>query len=325
MKRRLFVWSLVAACSAIAMGAPAFAQSSSYPDRPVSLIVPFSPGGSGDTVARIVTEKVGSVMGQPLVVENVPGASGAIGVRQAIRADPDGYTLLQISGGNAMLPLMQKDVYDLERDMRPILMTGSAPYVFAVKAGSKIQTFDDLVALAKEKDGVSYASAGLGTLGHLCPERLAYELNFSTINVPFPGLSGAIQALIADEVDFVCTTALVAEPFARNGDIRLLGAATESRLAELPDTPTMAELGFKDFEVSTWHAYLAPAATPDPVVGRLIGVFTEALDDAAVRERLRNVGIVVQVRSGQELAEFIKQDMEVWKLVIEKNNITIGN
>jgi len=324
MKKRLFL-SLLAAMgsSLLVLSGPAAAQSS-YPDKPVTLIVPFSPGGSGDTVARLVADKVSSILGQPLVIENVAGASGAIGVQKAIRSRADGYTLLQISGGNAMLPLMKKGVYDLDQ-LKPIISPGAAPYVFAVNAKSGINSFDDLAALAEKESGARYGSAGIGTLAHLCPERLAAELNFKAINVPFQGASAAAQALLANEVDFICTNDVVAQQFVKNGTIRVLGTATPARLNSMPDAPTMAEQGFDNFDVSTWHAFMAPIETPAEVVSTLQKAFTEALDDAGIQQQLQNIGIQVSVRSGEELSKFIVDEQEMWRVIIEKNNITMGN
>ena len=317
---------LVLAATAILWCGEAAAQGTPFPTRPVKVIVPFAAGGTSDLVARLFGEKVGAELGQPVVVENRTGAGGAIGMQAAIKSRADGYTLVSMSAANAILPLLQENAYDWERELLPVIGVGSVPYAIAVNAKSNIRSIADLVATAKSMPGgINYASGGAGSPSHLAPARLVRELKVEATHVPFQGLSGAVQALLGNQVQFICATTADVIKLAKSGDFRLLAVTSEQRLAELPDVPTMAELGFADFNPSTWYAFLVPAKTPGDVVERLHRAYARAAGDPGVQERLRALGLTVKVRDGAELGKFMREDAARWGRVIQENQIKLAN
>jgi tripartite-type tricarboxylate transporter receptor subunit TctC len=304
----------------------AAAQSTTFPNRPVKVVVPFAAGGTSDLVARVFGEKVGAELGQPVVVENRTGAGGAIGMQAVIKSKPDGYTLVSMSAANAILPLLQENAYDWERELAPVIGVGSVPYAIAVNAKSNIRSIADLVATAKQMPGgINYASGGTGSPSHLAPARLVRELKVDGTHVPFQGLSGAVQALLGSQVQFICATTADVIKLAKSGDFRLLAVTSDQRLPELADVPTMAELGFADFHPSTWYAFLVPAKTPSDVVDRLYRAYAKAASDSGVQERLRALGLTVNVRNGAELSKFMREDAARWGRVIQENQIKLAN
>jgi tripartite-type tricarboxylate transporter receptor subunit TctC len=325
-RRKIFRAALALVASAAGWPGIAGAQQQPFPNAPLKVIVPFAAGGLSDVVARIFGEKVGAELGQPVVVENRVGAGGAIGTKAVIAARPDGHTLLSMSAANAILPLLQENVYDWERELAPVIGIGSVPYAIAVNAKSNIRTIQDLVATAKGMPGgINYASGGTGSPSHLAPARLAKELKVDATHVPYAGLAGAVQALLGNQVQFICATTADVTRLVKSGELRLLAVTSEQRLPELAETPTMAELGFADFHLSTWYAFLVPAATPRPVVDRLHAAFAKAASDPPVQERLRGLGLTVTVRNGAELGKFMRDDVARWRRVIQENNIKLAN
>ncbi|HSV83074.1 MAG TPA: tripartite tricarboxylate transporter substrate binding protein [Ramlibacter sp.] len=326
-RRNIVAAGLALAFAAAAVpGAAVAQQQAAFPNAPLKVIVPFAAGGLSDVVARVLGEKVGAELGQPVVVENRVGAGGAIGTKAVIAAKPDGLTLLSMSAANAILPLLQENVYDWERELVPVIGIGSVPYAIAVNAKSNIRSLNDLVAAAKAtQGGINYASGGQGSPSHLAPARLVSELRVNATHVPYSGLAGAVQALLGNQVQFICATTADVTKLVKSGDLRLLAVTSEQRLPELADTPTMAELGFADFYPSTWYAFLVPARTPAAVVERLHGAFAKSASDPGVQERLRGLGLTITLRSGPELGRFMREDVARWRRVIQDNNIKLAN
>lgn len=307
-------------------GAALAQQQVPFPNAALKVIVPFGAGGLSDVVARILAEKVAVELGQPVVVENRAGAGGAIGTKAVIAARPDGHTLLSMSAANAILPLLQENVYDWERELAPVIGIGSVPYAIAVNAKSSLRSIGDLVAAARAmQGGINYGSGGTGSPSHLAPARLAKELKVDATHVPYQGLAGAVQALMGNQVQFICATTADVTRLVKSGDLRLLAVTSEQRLPELAETPTMAELGFADFYPSTWYAFMVPARTPAAVIDRLHGAFAKAAGDPAVQERLRGLGLTLTVRNGAELSKFMREDVARWRRVIQDNNIKLAN
>ena len=318
--------AIVAFAAASMLCGGAAAQNAPYPTKPVKVVVPFAAGGTSDVVARILGERVGVELGQPVIVENRTGAGGAIGMQAVIRSKPDGYTLVSMSAANAILPLLQENTYDWERELTPVIGIGSVPYSIAVNGKSSIRSIADLVAMAKSMPGgINYASGGTGSPSHLAPARLVRELKVDATHVPFQGLSGAVQALLGNQVQFICATVADVTKLAKSGDLRLLAVTSEQRLPELPDVPTMAELGFADFYPSTWYAFLVPAKTPGDVVDRLYNAYAKTASDPGVQERLSALGLTIKVRNGAELGKFMRDDVARWGRVIQENQIKLAN
>jgi tripartite-type tricarboxylate transporter receptor subunit TctC len=317
------------ACAALAFGVAtciiggrAGAQSPSYPTAPIRAIVPFVPGGSGDVLARVFGEKVGAELGKPIVVENRSGAGGAIGTEVVINSRPDGYTILQGASATIILPLMRPKIYDWERDLTPIVGIGSIPLAFAVNAKSNIRSLADLVATARSMSGgINYGSGGNGSVSHLAAARLMSDLKITATHINLRGFSAAVQALLGDQLQVVCVTTADVTQLAQSGEVRLLGVTTEQRLPDLPDVPTMAELGFADFYAASWNAYLAPAKTPPAVINRLYEAYAEAAKDPGVQTPLSKLGFLIKIRNPAELGAYMHDESVRWRRVIEENNI----
>ena len=305
----------------------AAAQSTQYPTKPITLIVPYAAGGTGDVVARVFSEKVRTVLGQPLVVDNRAGAGGAIGAQAAARSKPDGYTILLMATAHVILPSLQQVPYDWERDFTPVFGVTATPLVFAVRAKSSIRSIADLAATAKSMSGgINYSSGGSGSISHLTAVRLAQALKMSAVHVPYRGFSGAVQALLGDQVQFICATVADVIELTKSGDFP--AARRDIRKASgtsLPDVPTMAELGFADFDAASWNAYLVPAKTPSDIVDRLYNAFAKTASDPGVQEQLAKLGVAVRAKNRTELVKFIHDESVRWRRVIEENKIKIEN
>jgi tripartite-type tricarboxylate transporter receptor subunit TctC len=311
-----------------ALGAGGVARAQDvFPTSPVRLIVPFAAGGSGDIVARILGDRAAAELGQPVIIENRSGGNGVIGSQAAARARPDGHTLLQITAAALIITTMQDNLpYSLERDFVPIVGVGSFPTALATSGRSNIRSVQDLVAVARSRPGgITYASGGVGSLGHLAAARLVNELRIPATHIPYRGSHYAMQALLSDEVQFFFGA--TADVVALHGTdrIRVLGVTSPERVAGLRDVPTMAELGFAEFNASIWFGYLAPTGTPAAAVEQLRTAFANAVRDPAVQQRFAPYGFAAVVQPPAEFSRFIRSEAGRWGQVIRDNNITIGN
>jgi tripartite-type tricarboxylate transporter receptor subunit TctC len=303
------------------------AQAGQYPSMPIKLIVPFAAGGVGDIVARIFGEKVSDKLRQPIIVENRAGGNSVIGTQVAVRSKPDGYTVLQVTPGNVIIPILQQNIpYDWERDLTPVVGIGSVPLVLAVPAKSNIRSIPDLVAAANSTPGgLIYASGGAGSMSHLAPARLVRELKIKATHVPYRGFSGSVQALLGDQIHFMFATIADVIELAKSGTVRLLAVTSEQRTPSLPDVPTMAELGFPSFYPAVWYGYVVPANTPKDVIERLYTVFAETANDPGVQERLGKLGLTIKVTNGSEFGRYMHDEATHWQHVIEENQIKLDN
>lgn len=301
--------------------APAAAET--FPDRSLKLIVPFPAGGSSDILGRTFADKLQAELGQAVVVDNRSGGNTVIGTQAAASSAPDGYTILQVTPNAVIVASLQPGLrYDLERDFRPVVGVGAVPLLLAVSAKSNIHTIADLVALARSTPGgASYASGGIGSLGHLAPARLLHDLKISGTHVPYRGVSPAMQDVAAGRVNFMLVSSLEGMQMAKSGLVRVLGVTSEQRLAALPDVPTMAELGFPDFTPAVWYGFVVPARTPQAVVDRLAAAFTQTAADPTVRERLGALGLAVKVRGAQDFGKYVHEETVRWSRVVKDNNI----
>jgi tripartite-type tricarboxylate transporter receptor subunit TctC len=279
----------------LALGATALGRSAvaaGYPDRQVRLVAPFAAGGPSDTLARLLSVKLGEALGGFFYVENRPGAGGNIGTSAVARATADGYTLLLTSSAFVLNPGLYKQVpYDPIKDFAPIAELVTSPNVFIATQASGITSMAELVAQAKEKpDTLSYASAGIGTTPHLAGEWLKTVAGIKITHIPFGGAGPALQAILSGTVPLACASLPGAHPLILNHDVRALAVTGSERWYDLPDVPTMMQLGYKDFISDTFHAVLAPAGTPRDIVKRLATALLEALRQPAFHEQLRVLG-----------------------------------
>jgi tripartite-type tricarboxylate transporter receptor subunit TctC len=291
------------------------AWSQSWPAKPVKIIVPFAPGGTADTLGRIVAQKLTEHLKSSFIVENRPGAGGALGSELASNAPPDGYTLV-VSGiaSHVIAPLLpQGTPYDPVKDFTHIALFGGPPAVLAVHPSVKAKDLREFVALAKSKPGaLSYGSPGNGTQGQLVAELFKQRAGIDVVHVPYKGASGAVADLIAGHIPAVSTTLTTAASQIRAGRARGLAISAASRLADFPDLPTYAEMGYPDLVATVWFSLSGPANLPPDIVQRLNAEVNRALELPEVRERLKPEGIVPQRMSAKEFSAFVADEVRRW-------------
>lgn len=322
IRRRRLLSGIGAAALA---GGSARAQPAAFPTGPITVIFPFGAGGKGDLVARIVAERAGREFGKPVVVENRSGASGAIGAQMAARARPDGHTVLLMSTTHTVLPSLQPTPYDLLRDFAPVQGLFETPMVFVVGASSNLRSFADVAAAGRAmRDGLNYSSGGAGSNGHLISINLLRRLGTTGTHIPFRGSNAAAEATRAGQVDIICVTVGDVAEHVRTGSLRALAVAHRQRAPELPDVPTMDELGFAGFVAPSINAFVAPAATPAAVLDRLHEGFAAAVQDQAVQERLKRIGVETNPMTRAELGIFLREEFERWRRVVQENAIRLA-
>jgi len=311
-----------AALGTLGAAPAAWAQAGAYPTRPIRLVVPFAAGGAVDTVARVLGEPLGRLLGQPVIVDNKPGANANIGADAVAKAEPDGYTLLLGANGLATnMSLYAKLPFDTRSSFAPISKVGEAPVVLVVPTASPFKTVKDLVAEGKAGK-LNYGSAGNGSSGHLASALLASEGRFSATHVAYKGGSPALVDLIGSRLDFMMLNPLEVLPHIQSGKLRALAVTGKQRAALLPDVPTMAEAGLPGVDASVWWGLLAPARTPADVVARLHDATARVLGDESVRQRLRDLGAIVTPSTPEQFRTFLAAEIDKWGKVIHAANIT---
>jgi tripartite-type tricarboxylate transporter receptor subunit TctC len=305
------------------LATPALAQA--WPARPVRLIVPFGPGGPTDVVARILANGLSPVLGQPVVIENRGGAGGNIGVALAARAAPDGYTLLVPSTGFVVNPsLFRNPGYDPIRDFAPISELAASPDVFLAGAASPIRSLADLVARARATaGGMHFANPGTGSTPHLAGERLAIERGVSFVQVTHSSAALCVQALLAGTVEIGATALASSHAQIKAGNLRALALTGPERWFDLPEVPTMRELGHADFVTETFLSFFAPAGTPAPIIERLAREAANVMGDPETRARMRNAGFIVRPDGPEALANRVTREVAAWRDLTTRARITV--
>jgi len=295
-------------------------QAHAWPEKPVRIIVPFAPGGSADTLGRLVAQKLTEHLKASFIVENRGGAGGAVGSELAARAAPDGYTLV-VSGiaSHVIAPLLPAGTpYDPLRDFTHIAMFGGPPAVLAVNPAMEAKDLKEFVALAKARPGaLSYGSPGNGTQGQLVMELFKQHAGIKVVHVPYKGASGAVTDLIAGHIQVVSTTLTTAATQIRAGRARGLAISAPSRLPDFPDLPTYAELGYPELVATVWFSLSGPASMPGEIVGALNAEVNRALELPAVRERLKTEGIVPNPMGAREFTAFVADELKRWGPVVK--------
>ena len=316
---------LMAAAALLAAAAPAAAAD--YPTKAIKLVVPYSAGGSTDALARLVAEKLTQRFGQPVVVENKPGASEQIAITSATKAQPDGYTLLLSTfSGLAVNPGLYgaKLPYDPLKDLAPISLAATVPTVVVVHPSVPARTMAELAAYIKSKPGgVAYASAGNGTPSHLGMESYKKITGLDAVHVPYKGGAPALQELMGGQVQLMMALAPEAMPLVKSGKLRVVAAATTQRIPAYPDLPTVAESGLKDFDLSFWYAFMAPAGTPPAVTAKLNQTIDAILQEKDVRAKLAEMSLDVVGGAPVRVTDRIKADGTKWKKVIDEAGIKV--
>ena len=296
-----------------------------YPERPVTLVVPFAAGGANDVVARIIQQPLADALGQPVVIENRGGAGGNIGFGFVARAHPDGYTLLLAPNSFAVnVSLYAKAPYDPFKDFDPVAEISYFPVMFTVRPDLGVSTLQELIALAKEKPGrLNYSTPGPGTLPHLATELLKLRTGIDMVHIPYAGAAPAAQALLSKTVDVATLSITVAMPQIRAGNFKGLAVTGAERWPDLPDIPTVLEAGIPESVSETWQGVMVPAGTPKDAIERLAKALIEIARRPDVREKLRNAGFAATGRGPDAFAKRIAEDVPKWKAVIEKARIGV--
>jgi len=326
MKSRIHLVALAAACALVAFHAgTALAQADAYPARAVRLIVPFPAGGGNDNVARPIAVKVAEYVGQPVVIDNKPGAGTMIGAEAAARSAPDGYTLFLASvGSHGVNPNLYKKVpYDPVKDFDPISLLATASNLMVTRKDAPWKTVNDFVAAARAAPGkYTYASPGIGTPAHLAAEMFKAQTGIDILHVPYKGGANYLPDVVTGRVDIVFDSTTSSIPFMKSGQLVGVAISREARLLEFPDVPTFAEAGYPQFQSGTWYGVLAPAGTPRAAIEKLNRAFQRAVQDPEIASRLRGLGADPVGNSPQAFAAFIRAELAKYAKVIRDNNIT---
>ena len=314
----------LAATALFAMGAVDCLAADDLPSgKPITVIIGFVAGGASDTSTRVVAKKVSENIGQPVVVENRPGAGATIATQYVVNSKPDGLTvILGTIGPIAVAPHMMKLGYDPIRDLAPITMGVNFPNVLVVPPSLHVKTLQEFIALAKKEPGkLTYASTGVGSASHLAGELFNQRAGVEIVHIPYKGGSAAMVDLLGGRISAYYSTPSTAEPHIKSGKLIALATTGLKRSEMFPDVPTIAESGYPGFNASNWYAYLAPAKTPEATLDRLNAEFVRALNDPGVREQLREHGLVPDPMTRKELADFIDAESRTWAKVVKERNI----
>lgn len=323
MKRRHFITS---GAAALVTSPSLFAQQGKFPQRPITFVVPTAPGGSTDFTARLVSDALGRALGQPVIVDNKPGASGNIGNQLVARAKPDGYTLLvSYSGYHVGNPhLFPKAGWDPVKDFAPVAMMTRAPQVIAISPKVPANNLNELIAYAKANPGrLNYASSGNGSIQHIAGELFKQITGTFITHIPYKGSGPAVQDLMGGQVDIFITTPAGVVSQIQAGRLKGLAVTSKERLSSLPQVPTAAESGLKAYELDSWFALYAPAGTPPDIVQMLNTEVNKILASSDVRKKADDSGTTVETMTPQQLADFTKKELDHWGRVIKGAKITL--
>ena len=286
------------------------AAAQAYPNKAIKIIVPFTPGSATDVMARMVSERLNTAWGQPVIVENKPGAGGTIGIRDTARSDPDGYTLVLVSSGHAVNHVLYKDLgYDTLKDLSTVAMLGSLPSVLIVPPNSPVNSVKELVAMLKAKPGqYNYATAGVGSGAHVGIEKFNVAAGVKAIHVPLKGTPPILTETMAGRVEYAYVPAVSGMGPVRDGKVKALAVSTNTRVSALPNVPTLGEAGFPDGESTFWLALLAPAKTPPDIINKVNAEVTRALKSQEMVDRLAKLGTEPMLMSPAEGDAFIRRE-----------------
>ena len=317
---RIFVSALMAGA---AFAASSTSAAEDYPSRPVHVVVPYPAGGPNDIIVRMVGKRLGETLGEPIVVENRPGAGGNIGTDSVAKSAPDGYTLVSVGPGALIInPLLGKVPYDTMRDFAPVTIMAVAPNALVAHPSFPAKSVKDLIALAKRKPGaINYASGGTGSTPHLAAALFAVMAGVQLTHVPYKGTGPATADLVGGQVQIAFLGIPTVLPHIRSGKLRALAVTGARRSPELPDVPTVAEAGVPGYELSPWYGLLAPAGTPGAVVARLAAEATKIVREPAMREQLVAQGAEPAGGTPEAFARTLRSDAALWKKVVKDAGI----
>jgi tripartite-type tricarboxylate transporter receptor subunit TctC len=298
---------------------PLAAQPQTYPNKPIRWIVPYTGGGITDVVTRVVTQKVGTSLGQPIVVDNRPGANSIVGADIAAKASPDGYTMLTVIAAHAANATLYagKLPFDPVKSFIPVSLAGIAPLILTANNNFPAKDVKELVAYARANPGkVNFGSSGIGAAAHLTTELLKQTAAIDMVHVPYKGTSPALTALMANDIQILVDVPSTLMPHVRGGKIKALAMFSAQRIQGAPEVPTMAQDGGPALESSTWVLFMAPAGTPREIVNRLSSETTKAINESDIKSRFSQIGIEPVGNSPEQAAKFLADEITKWAKVI---------
>lgn len=306
---------------------PRVAHAADWPDRPVTIVVPFAPGGATDIVARLLAEELRQKFGQPFIVENKTGAAGNIGVEAVIKAKPDGYTLLQATMGSLTTnPHLYTDArFNVQKDLAPISLTFKVDHILVVNPKVPAKTVAELVAYAKANpDKVTYGSAGVGSSVQMFAVLLEMRTGVKLRHVPYKGSAPALNDVVAGHIDMLMDSVPTSLPQIEAGNTRPLSITSGVRNKRVPNVPTMQEAGVPDYDTAAWGSLMAPAGTPPDILARLSAAVQEAYRKPQLQKEFADRGVEAVSSTPAELAALIKRDTELWGQVVKAGNVTLN-
>jgi tripartite-type tricarboxylate transporter receptor subunit TctC len=318
--------TMMRAAACLALFGSALAHAQTYPTKTITMIVPFAAGGPTDTVARLVAQSMGTKLKQQIIIENVGGAGGTIGAARVAKAAPDGYTLFLHHIGQSTAPaLYRKLSYNAQTDFEPIGLVTDVPMTIVARKDFPARDFREFLSYVKaNKDKVTYANAGVGSASHLCGMLFMTAIGTDLTTVPYKGTGPAMNDLLGGQVDFMCDQTTNTTSQIKSGKIKAYGVTTKTRLASMPDLPTLNEAGLPGFEVAVWHGMYAPKGTPKPIIDTLASALQTALKDPNVKQRFNDLGTepVSEKRATPEaLRAHVKAEIERWSPIISKAGV----
>jgi tripartite-type tricarboxylate transporter receptor subunit TctC len=319
--------ALVALAAGLALPSVQPANAQGYPNRPIRVVVPFPAGGPTDTMARIVSDRLGQVLGQSIVIENRGGgAGGSIGAKFVASSDPDGYTILITPGGSLTTgPAVHPNIgYDPAKAFVPVALLMTSPQIVAVHPDVPVKTLPELVAYAKANPGkITWGSQGFGTAPHLLAELFKLENKVNILHVPYRGTAPMLAAVVAGEVQVVADPTTTALPHVESGRLRALAVTSAQRSPKMPNVPTVAEAGSPKLQSTFWLGVVAPAGTPPEIVNKLNAAFRESLAPAETRARLANLSADIAIGTPAEFGKMLADELALWTEVVKAANIKV--
>ena len=300
------------------------AQAQQYPTKPIRIIAPFAPGGGTDFIARQVADRLSQKLGQPVLVENRPGAGGNLGAELAIKSAPDGYTLLLIAGSYTVNASLYKLPYDSGTDISPIIQLSQGPFVVVVPPSVKAANLKDFIALAKAEPGkLSYASAGAGSITHLATELFLDMARIKIVHVPYKGTGPAQTDTIAGTTQLLFGSVATTLPFVKQGRLHALAVTTPKRIPAAGEIPTVAEAGVPGYEVILWHGLIAPKGVPRPIVDKLNAAANDVVKAREMEDKLASEGVTPAGGGADAFGKLIREDIVRWAKVVKQANVKI--
>lgn len=318
---QLTLLALGAICALASLHGSAQAQAS-YPDKPIRLVVPYTPGGGADTNSRMLAQPMSAILGQPIVIENRPGASGVVGAMAVLQAPADGYTVFFDSFPYAVNAVMRDLPFDPVKDMIPVSQAINMPLILVVPAASPFKTVKDLVDFAKANpDKLDYGSYGAGGAAHLAAELLQRDAGIKWTHVPYKGGAQAIADVLAGRLGGYFSNPITALPHLKSGKLRALGTTGAARMEALPEVPTFEELGYPGFRVVEWNGFFVAKGTPTSAIERLAKTINEATKDPVVKARMGSMGIEPVGNTPEQFTTFLNGEIKQWRALVQSNNI----